>query len=64
VGRNKNNPFIPNRIKEWGSKQDGFEQLRAYELHQLCEAMRELVANEILNVVVRKDGNTLYKLAS
>ena len=60
----KKEPCSPNRIKEWGSKQDGFEKLNAYELHQLCEALRELVAHKILNVVVSNDGDTLYKLAS
>ena len=60
----ENEPCSPEKIKEWGSLQEGFEQLNGYGLHQLCEALRELVANKILKIVVSKKGDTLYKIAS
>ena len=57
-------PCSPEKIKEWGAQQQGFEQLSGYELPQLCEVLRELVAHNILKIVVSKSGNTLYKIAN
>ncbi len=55
-------PCSPEKIKDWGAQQQGFEQLNGYELPQLCEALRELVSHNILKIVVSKNGNTLYKI--
>jgi len=60
----KNDPCSPDKIKEWGAKQEGFEQLKGYKLPQICEVLRELVTNKVLKVVVNKKGNTLYKMSN
>ncbi len=61
---NNSEACSPDRIKEWGAKQEGLERLSGYALPQLCEVLRELVANNVLKIVVSKNGNTLYKIAS
>ncbi|ODB93520.1 hypothetical protein A3194_02185 [Candidatus Thiodiazotropha endoloripes] len=55
--------FSPLRIRKWGSKQAGFENLSNYDPALLRSTLRKLVAEGVLETRVSKKGNTIYRIA-
>ena len=55
-------PYSPLRIREWGSRQQEFEQLKDYEVALIRRMLQALVAEGKVATRVSKLGNTLYKV--
>jgi hypothetical protein len=55
--------FSPSRIKEWGSTQQGFESLKNFEVGFIRHILGKMVAERVLETVISKKGNTLYRIA-
>lgn len=54
--------FSPLRIRQWGAKQTGFEQLANYDPAFLRSTLRKLVAEGVLETTISAKGSTLYRL--
>ena len=56
-------PYSALRIREWGGRQQGFEQLKDYDLAMIRHVLQSLVAEGKAATRVSQLGNTLYKMA-
>jgi hypothetical protein len=55
--------FSPSRIKAWGSQQQGFSGLSAYEHPFLRSTLQKMVSEKLLETRISKKGSTLYRIA-
>ncbi len=55
--------FSPLRIRQWGSRQSGFESLGDYEQGMIRRVLQDLVAEGLVATRVSRLGNTLFKVA-
>jgi len=53
--------YSPLRIREWGSRQSGFEHLADFEQGMIRRVLQDLVAEGQVATRVSQLGNTLYK---
>ena len=56
-------PYSALRIRDWGGRQQGFEQLKNYDLAMIRHVLQSLVAEGRAATRVSQLGNTLYKMA-
>ncbi|MFI1743204.1 hypothetical protein [Thalassobellus sediminis] len=52
--------FSALRIRKWGAKQSGFENLSNYQIEEIRESLRRLLSKRKVETRVSKKGNTLY----
>lgn len=52
--------FSAFRIKKWGGKQNGFENLSKYETEEIRESLRRLHSQNKVETRISKKGNTIY----
>lgn len=60
---NEHASFSPLRIKAWGSTQPGFKSLENFEVGFIRHILGKMVAERVLETVLSKKGNTLYRIA-
>lgn len=53
--------FSPLRLREWGSRQPGFENLQGASLSSLRRMLQKLVAQGRATTRISRLGNTLYQ---
>jgi hypothetical protein len=56
--------YSPLRIREWGSRQPGYERLKQASLTSLRRLLKKLVANGQATTTVSRAGNTLYRYST
>lgn len=54
--------FSPSRIKAWGVQQQGFSELAGYDHPFIRTTLQKMVAENILETRVSKQGNTLFRI--
>lgn len=54
--------FSALRIRDWGSRQNGFEELKKYKTKEIRESLRRLLSKNIVVTKISKKGNTIYKI--
>ncbi|SRX74752.1 hypothetical protein [Aequorivita antarctica] len=52
--------FSALRIRKWGARQSGFENLSNYQTEEIRESLRRLLSKKKVETRVSKKGNTLY----
>ncbi len=55
--------YSPIRIREWGSRQHGYEKLSSYKISEIRRVLQKLVAEGRAATRVSRLGSTLYKVA-
>lgn len=61
--QNRPTAFSPLRIREWGSRQAGFEKLSSVRVSSIRRILQSMVATGNVATRVSRLGNTLYKVA-
>jgi predicted house-cleaning noncanonical NTP pyrophosphatase (MazG superfamily) len=54
--------FSASRIRKWGCRQNGFEELKNYKNQEIRESLRRLLSKNIVVTRVSKIGSTIYKI--
>jgi hypothetical protein len=60
--KHKGTFFSPLRLRNWGSRQDGFAELAEYSKEQVTKALSEGVSKRGIKVMISLRVNTLYGL--